>query len=158
MIPNIKNKVEEIGIFYESTGLTPMEARVFALLLLSDPPEQDFYAIQDFLHASKSTVSNALKRLMSEGRIDYITWPGDRKRYFRINPKRWLREMQTRFENMSPSVRIMRKVIDIRKDADTPVFNQELCAILKYFEYLEQELPRIVSNWDRAHGGLSKGC
>lgn len=158
MIPNIENKVEEIGIFYESTGLTPMEARVFALLLLSDPPEQDFYAIQDFLHASKSTVSNALKRLINEGRIDYITRPGDRKRYFRISPQRWLSEMQSRIGNMSPTVDVMRKVIEIRSDADTPAFNEELCSILRYLEYLNEELPQVVANWDPEDGPKSEDC
>lgn len=149
MISDIHHKVEEIGIFYETTGLTPMEARVFALLLLADPPEMEFFAIQEFLQASKSTVSNALKRLMNEGRVDYITRPGDRKRYFRISSQKWLESLQSRLSNMTPFVETMKKVIEIRQQADTPEFNRELCQIQDYFLYLEEELPRVVADWDQ---------
>ena len=156
MISDIHHKVEEIGIFYESTGLTPMEARVFSLLLLADPPEMEFFAIQEFLQASKSTVSNALKRLMNEGRVDYITRPGDRKRYFRVSSQKWLQSIQDSFANMTPFVETMRKVIEIRRQANTPEFNEELCQIQDYFLYLEQELPRVVAEWD--HKSMNGSC
>ena len=148
MLLSMKPRVEEIGIFFESTGLTPMEARVFSCLLLADPPEQDFFAIQEYLGASKSTISNALKRLMNEGRVDYITKPGDRKRYFRISPERWLEHIQKAFDSMTPYVNTMRRVLQLREYANSPDFDSELDQILRYFEYLEDELPRIVANWE----------
>ncbi len=144
---NIKQKVEELGIFFESTGLTPMEARVFALLLLSDPPEKDFFAIQDFLQASKSTISNALKRLMNEGRVNYTTKPGDRKRYFRVSPNDWLNQIQEQFSSVAPFVKTMARVVDIRKDMDSPEFNKQLNNIQNFFEFLGEELPRMMTRW-----------
>ncbi|MBB4080435.1 DNA-binding transcriptional regulator GbsR (MarR family) [Lewinella aquimaris] len=147
-IRDIKQRVEEIGIFYEQTTLTPMEARVFALLLLADPPEMDFFAIQDFLQASKSTISNALKRLMNEGRVDYITKPGDRKRYFRVSVLRWLEQIQESFASVGPFVSTLNKVIDLRKDTNSPEFNRELLYIKDYFLFLKEELPRIQAKWN----------
>lgn len=144
----IKQQVEEIGIFFEQTTLTPMEARVFSLLLLADPPEMDFFAIQQFLQASKSTISNALKRLMADGRVDYITKPGDRKRYFRVSAHKWLEQIQETFANISPYVSTLNKVLELRRGSDSPAFNADLRHIQDYFRYLEQELPRIKAKWE----------
>ena len=149
MIKDIKTKVEEIGIFFEGTGLTPMEARVFALLLLADPPAMEFFAIQEFLEASKSTISNALKRLMNEGRVDYITKPGDRKRYFRVSSQKWLEQIQEGFATITPFVATMNKVLQLRKHTSSPEFNADLRHIQDYFLHLEEELPRIKAKWDK---------
>ncbi len=149
MVKNIKTRVEEIGIFFETTGLTPMEARVFSLLLLADPPAMEFFAIQEFLGASKSTISNALKRLMNEGRVDYITKPGDRKRYFRVSSQKWLQQIQEGFATITPFVATMNKVLKLREQTDSPKFNKDLRHIQDYFLHLERELPRIREKWER---------
>jgi len=145
---DLKEKVEEVGIFFESTGLTPMEARVFSLLLLSDPPQLDFFAIQEFLSASKSTISNALKRLMNEGRIDYMTKPGDRKRYFKVSPGKWLEQIKIQFAAVQPFVTTMREIGRVRKDMDSPELNAKLNTIQEFFEFLGEEFPRMMERWE----------
>ena len=149
MIPDLKARVEEIGVFYEASGLTPVESRLFAYLLLSDPPEVDFYTIQEFMGDSKSTISNALNRLMTEGRIDYITRPGDRRRYFRINSRQWLARIQSRLLNVTPLAGMLDRVLELRQTTNTPDFNAELQHIRRYFAHLEQELPRVVHKWEQ---------
>ncbi|TXF91019.1 TrmB family transcriptional regulator [Neolewinella aurantiaca] len=146
---NLKEKVEEIGIFFESTGLTPMEARVFSLLLLSDPPQMDFFAIQEFLSASKSTISNALKRLMNEGRVDYMTKPGDRKRYFKVSPGKWLEQIKVQFAAVGPFVDTMREIRLIRENMDSKALNDSLLNIQNFFEFLSEEFPMIMAKWDQ---------
>jgi len=145
---DLKEKVEEVGIFFESTGLTPMEARVFALLLLSDPPQMEFFAIQEFLSASKSTISNALKRLMTERRVDYMTKPGDRKRYFKVSPGKWLEEIKIQFAAVQPFVTTMREIAHLRKDMDSPELNAKLHTIQEFFEFLGEEFPKMMAKWE----------
>ena len=149
VIDDLKQRVEEIGIFFESTGLTPLEARVFALLLLNDPPEMDFFAIQEFLNASKSSISNALKRLQTEERVDYITRPGDRRRYFRVNPQKWLRYIQASFARITPFLDTMDTILELRRDTESPAFNQDLQRINEYFIFLGEELPRMQARWEK---------
>ena len=148
MIADIKHKVEELGVFFSGTGLTPMEARVFALLLLAEPPAMEFFAIQEFLEASKSTISNSLKRLMDEGRVEFITKPGDRKRYFRVSSQKWLEQIQESFATITPFVATMDKVLKLRESTDTPDFNRDLRHIQEYFLHLAEELPLIKERWD----------
>ncbi len=147
-ISDIKRRVEEIGVFFEQTSLTPTEARVFALLLLADPPEMEFFAIQEFLQASKSSISNALRRLMDDGRVDYITKPGDRKRYFRVSGEKWLGQMREGLAKIGPFINTLSKVIDLREGTGSSAFNRELEEIKEYFLFLKQELPLLQQKWD----------
>src|SRR6476620_1982010 len=80
-------KVEKMGIMIEQMGRAPVPGRIISYLMLSEPPYRDFYEIQEFLKASKSTISTALNQLMQAGVVNYITFSGDRKRYFQINAK-----------------------------------------------------------------------
>ena len=83
----LAEKVEKIGIMIEQMGHAPVPGRIVAYLMLSEPPYRDFYEIQEFLKASKSTISTALNQLMQAGVVNYITFSGDRRRYFQINTK-----------------------------------------------------------------------
>lgn len=91
MGPQRRELVERIGVINERFGLQPVAARVNALLLVSEKPRLTFDEIQEELQVSKSSVSNAINLLLSTGQIDYITLPGERKRYFRTNVEKWPR-------------------------------------------------------------------
>src|SRR3954451_13280801 len=75
--------IEELGVLYEQSGMQPAAARVLALLTVSDRIELSFEEIYETLNISKSAASNAINSLMNTGRLEYITKPGERKRYFR---------------------------------------------------------------------------
>ncbi len=140
--------VEEIGIFFERT-MTPMEARVFGYLLLADPPHQDFFAIQEFLQASKSAISNALRRLMDQGLVEYTTFTGDRRRYFRINPEGWLNLIKTSMARVDPFTRLLRKVLDERAALDSPEFNEELRKVYDFHVFINEHLPAFLARWEK---------
>ena len=84
-----KSLIEKMGVFHEKNGMPPTEARIIALLLVSDRIELSFDEIRDYLQISKSAASNALNNLMNSHKIEYITKYGDRKRYFRSNLPNW---------------------------------------------------------------------
>ena len=143
-----KQKVEELGIFFEKTGQPPMSGRVMAYLLLAEPPQQDFFAIQEYLQASKSAVSTTLKRLQQEGQVDYITFSGDRKRYFKINPKMWIETSKKQIAAVRPFVEFLETVMAERKDSTAVEFNEELEELCAFYNYLADELPKVMDKWD----------
>jgi DNA-binding transcriptional regulator GbsR (MarR family) len=81
----LEENVERLGVLLDGTWYTPIQARIFAYLMLSDPPYQSFDDIQQFLGASKSAISNGLNCLLTEGTVEYITFHNDRKRYFQLS-------------------------------------------------------------------------
>ncbi len=83
-----KNKlIEELGVYFENNKiLSPLAARIFAMLILTDEEGISFDSFVEGLKASKSSISTNLQLLQAAGRIVYFTKPGERKRYFKIAP------------------------------------------------------------------------
>ena len=80
----IREAIEETGKVFEKFGLTPMQGRIVACFIVSDPPEKTFDEMVKYFKASKSSVSNSLNFLLQNKIIDYKTFASDRKRYFFI--------------------------------------------------------------------------
>jgi DNA-binding transcriptional regulator GbsR (MarR family) len=76
--------VEQFGRHFDKEGFQPIAGRILGLLLVMDKELYTFDEIVEELQISKSSASNALRNLEIRGDIEYITLPGDRKRYFRF--------------------------------------------------------------------------
>lgn len=76
--------VEQFGRHFDKEGFQPIAGRILGLLLVMDKELYTFDEIIDELQISKSSASNAFRNLEIRGDIEYITLPGDRKRYFRF--------------------------------------------------------------------------
>ena len=75
--------IEKMGVGGEKNGMPPAPARIMALLMVSPETELTFDQVRETLNLSKSATSNAINMLLTTQKIDYITKPGDRKRYFK---------------------------------------------------------------------------
>jgi DNA-binding transcriptional regulator GbsR (MarR family) len=76
--------IEKIGLYFDKEGFQPIAGRILGLLMVMDKEQFTFDEIVEELQISKSSASNALKNLEIREDIEYITQPGDRKRYFQI--------------------------------------------------------------------------
>lgn len=150
-VERIREKVEKMGVFFERSGFAPMTGRVFAYLLMCNPPHKDFFAIQEFLQASKSAVSNALATLTSEGLVDYITFNGDRRRYFRVNISGWLNNMKNKLRRVTVLGDLLRDVLDERCHDECPAFSRELNQIVVFQSYLAKGIEQLIDEWDQKH-------
>src|SRR5690349_14833343 len=111
-------KVEKIGIMIEQMGRAPVPGRIVAYLMLSEPPYRDFYEIQEFLKASKSTISTALNQLMQAGVVNYITFSGDRRRYFQINTKGLLATIKQQYKQGEVVNDMISETLQHRKNSE----------------------------------------
>jgi len=82
-----KELIEEIGIYFDKEGFQPIAGRILALLMVMDKERFTFDEIVEELQISKSAASITLRNLEIRGNIEYITLPGERKRYFQLNRK-----------------------------------------------------------------------
>lgn len=145
----IRSKVEQMGVFFERSGFAPITGRVFAYLLLCDPPHSDFFAIQGFLRASKSAVSNALTTLTSEGLVDYITFSGNRRRYFRINTNGWLDNLKKRLRRMTVLGELLDEVLRERCNSNCSTFHRDLNTVAVFQNYLSKGIEQLIDEWDK---------
>lgn len=138
-----------MGVFFEQRGLTPMHGRVFAYLLLAEPPYKDFYDIQAFLKASKSAISNALKFLMDKRLVKYITFSGDRRRYFQVDIDAWLNLNRQELHQVTAITEILADVLDIQAAQRQPEFRQKLEKVHNFYLELGEVLDQFVEKWEQ---------
>ncbi len=79
-----KELIEEMGRYFDKEGFQPIAGRILGLLMVMDKEQFTFEEITEELQISKSSASNALRNLEIRESIEYVTLPGDRKRYFQL--------------------------------------------------------------------------
>ena len=114
-----KELIEWIGRNNERDGFQPVTARILGLLMVMDKEEYTFDEIVDEMQISKSSASNALKNLELRGAIEYITYPGDRKCYFRFISGD-INEMIVEIEKrMQQKLDITKQVLELKKNPNS---------------------------------------
>ena len=111
--------IERIGRNTERDGFQPVTARILGLLMVMDKEEYTFDEIVDEMQISKSSASNALRNLELRGVIEYVTYPGDRKRYFRFvsgDINEIIAEIEKR---MQQKLHIMQQIIELKKNPNS---------------------------------------
>ena len=114
-----KELIESLGIQNEKDGYQPVTARIMGLLLVMDKEEYTFEEIVDEMQISKSSASTALKNLEIRGVIEYVTYPGDRKRYFRVISTEidgMIDEMQ---KKMKQNLVNINQILELKKDPNS---------------------------------------
>ncbi|WP_114784337.1 GbsR/MarR family transcriptional regulator [Botryobacter ruber] len=145
-----KALVEKIGIFHETAGMQPAAARVMGLLFVSSTPQLTFDEITELLQISKSATSNAINLLIQTGQIEYTTFPGDRKRYFKLKIKNWREGFKKKIEVMTGFQVLLREVLELRKEENTHCDCSKLEEVVSFLEFLHQELPKLVERWEKS--------
>lgn len=143
-----KGLIEKVGVMHEKSGMQPAPSRVVALLLVSPDTELTFDQIRETLNLSKSASSNAINMLLSSEKIDYITKPGDRRRYFRSKIAFWQDDIKKEFKGLSGIAAIMQEVLDQRPKS-TEQFNNSLEEVIHFMHFLTDELPALYAKWEQ---------
>ena len=143
-----KALIEKFGVFHEKNGMTPAQARIVALLMIVDQAELTFDEIQATLQLSKSSVSTALQSLTIMGRIEYYTKPGDRKRYFRVNPVRSDKNVDSILSRLNGVTELNREILASRSKVN-PKYNSDLRHQIEFSEFLYKELSEVFKKWPK---------
>jgi DNA-binding transcriptional regulator GbsR (MarR family) len=78
--------VEAMGHYMGGYGMTPMAGRLWAWLLICDPPAQTASDLATALKASSGGISGAAASLASAGMIRRVRRRGDRREFFSAPP------------------------------------------------------------------------
>jgi DNA-binding transcriptional regulator GbsR (MarR family) len=108
--------IEEIGRYFDKEGYQPIAGRILGLLMVMDKEMFTFEEITGELNISKSSASNILRDLEHRGNIEYVTFPGDRKRYFRIRIQdrfTMFDELTTKMANLQS---IVNQILELKSD------------------------------------------
>ncbi len=143
-----KELIECIGRRHEQEGFQPVTARILGLLMVMDKEEYTFDEIVREMNISKSAASTALKNLEIRGAVEYITYPGDRKRYFRVVAEE-ADEMARDFEKkLLEAIKIINKIIELKKDKHSRNALY-LAKIARGLDFLKHRIGDIIAEYKK---------
>jgi DNA-binding transcriptional regulator GbsR (MarR family) len=139
--------VEETGIYFERVGLTRMAGRIIGWLLICDPPEQTMQQIGEALQAAKSSVSVALRSLVTLRLIDQVSHPGDRRDYFRASDDMWNRSFNARMHQLTELRDLAERGLELM--ADEPPDSQRRLRLMRDMnDFMAREFPKLLEKWE----------
>ncbi|MCG6190385.1 GbsR/MarR family transcriptional regulator [Maribellus maritimus] len=143
-----KELVECIGRLHEKDGFQPVTARIMGLLMVMDKEEYTFDEIVQEMKISKSSASTALKNLEIRGVIEYVTYPGDRKRYFRFVSGD-INEMIDGIEKkMKLQLDVIEQALELKKNPDS--------RNAKFLENVKEGIHFFIKNMRKLKAEYSK--
>ncbi len=156
-MPDIEKRaayIEEVGLFFETLGLTRMAGRIHGYLMVNEKEMVCFDELVASLQASKSSISTNLKSLQQIMFIKAVTLPGDRKTYYCLSPDLdWLQYFEQRVKAMDAMIKIFSRGLEFRSDKDDKP-SKWLAQTLEFYEWLAGEISNMLNSWE-AHRSQS---
>jgi len=137
-----KDLVETIGRIYEKQGLGVNTGRISGLLTVMDKEQFTFDEIVEELKISKSSASNGLKVLQAQNAIEYITMPGDRRRYFRLRTQDKFAIINNHKEILERNCELFGSIIELKADKNSrnSLYLKDACNLMMVFLEKFEEL------------------
>ncbi|CAM4122126.1 hypothetical protein MB901379_00864 [Mycobacterium basiliense] len=98
---DIMEFVEQMGGYFESSGLTRLAGRLLGWLLVCDPERQSSEDLATALAASSGGISTTARMLIQFGFIERLAVAGDRRTYFRLRPNAFAAGERERIRTMA---------------------------------------------------------
>jgi DNA-binding transcriptional regulator GbsR (MarR family) len=139
--------IEEVGLYFERVGLTRMEGRVIGWLLICDPPYQSMIDLVEVLGASKSSISVALRTLVTLYLIEQVSIPGERRDYYKASSDMWNRAFRARMHQVTELRLLAERGIELLTD-ELPEQKRRLELMRDHNAFMEAEFPKLLDQWD----------
>lgn len=139
-----KKLIEEIGVrFEQAQQISPLAARIYAVMILSPNDGTTFDEILEITGASKSSVSTQLNLLLQLKKVAYFTKSGDRKRYFRASKLYLKNTLEEYLENINKEIDLSEKITLFNATYNKNKFKKNGEIALLYNDYLISQRKNI---------------
>jgi DNA-binding transcriptional regulator GbsR (MarR family) len=147
--------VEETGDMMEEHGLSHMAGRVFGALQVCVPPHMSMDQLAEELQASKGSISMATRMLLRVDVIEKLSLAGHRRHYYRVRPGVWMSLFAQRTEHLHQHRELAS--LGLAALEGEPIETKErLLEMIVFFDFVEEEMPRIADRWEMRHPELRK--
>ncbi|MGP4048622.1 GbsR/MarR family transcriptional regulator [Streptomyces sp. 2A115] len=140
--------VESFAAHLVEAGMTRMPARVFAALLSSDSGALTSAEVGEQLQVSPAAVSGAVRYLAQQHMVSREREPGSRRERYRVHGNQWYEALTNRDAVLKRWEYALREGVEAL-GRETPA-GRRLAETLAFFEFLDDELVKLMERW-RAH-------
>ena len=144
----VRRFVERFALTMVETGMPRMPARVFAALLASEEGKLTAAKLASALHVSPAAISGAVRYLAQVGMIARERDPGGRRDHYVVYEDLWSAMSVQRDQALARWVKDLASGVDA-VGAGTRA-GRRLDETRRYFEFLREEMPRLMARWQAA--------
>ena len=144
----VEKFVEDFGIFLEKMGLPRMAGRIWAWLLICDPPHQTAAEIAEAVSASRGSVSTMTRLLEQFGLIECMGLTGERSRYYRVKPGGVTELLKAKMALTIEIRKMVERGLELLGD-EPPEVRRRLKEYRDFYLFFEREVPAIIERWER---------
>ena len=138
--------VEDFGLYFEQFGLARTAGRMLGWLLVCDPPHQTMDELVEVLQVSKSSISTTSRMLMYIGLVSKVSFPGERKDYYRISENAWVQGWEAK-NNQTTEMKLMAvRGLNLLPEDDSER-RERLQEMHDLYAFLEEELHKLTQRW-----------
>jgi DNA-binding transcriptional regulator GbsR (MarR family) len=147
--------VERLAQLLSAGGLPRVGGRVWAYLLICEPPQQSAADLAEHLHASRGSISGAARVLETAGLVRRATRRGDRREYFNVPPG----FTRAFVESQVPRLRAFRQLteegLELLNDRPASV-RERVQEVHDLYEYFEQVYPRMLEQFNEERASAAR--
>jgi DNA-binding transcriptional regulator GbsR (MarR family) len=143
--PGLREFIESMGIYFERYALSRIGGRILGLLLISDRP----LSLDDMarmLRVSRASVSTNMRLLTASSLAQQVSFPGDRRDYYRYGPDTWERALLTELEGVQWLRRLAERGLVAASTSEIAA-RDKLEVLLEFCDLLTEDRRKTIERW-----------
>jgi DNA-binding transcriptional regulator GbsR (MarR family) len=133
--------VERFAGWLEHSGVPRMAGRVLGWLLVCEPVHQSGDDLTAALQASRGSISTTTRMLATAGLVERVTFPGDRRTYYRAIPN-WNSLLESQLKQVGALRQIIEDGLEAVAGASAAARLQQ---VHDFASFWEDELARLLA-------------
>ena len=138
--------VEQMAQMLAMAGMPRIAGRIWAYLLICEPPQQTAADLAATLHASRGAISGAVRTLETAGLIRRSSRRGDRREYFSVPPGAIIAILKSRHPVTVAWRQLADHGLELLGDRP-PEQRARLQEVRDVYAFMEQELPGMLDRF-----------
>lgn len=141
--------IEKFGLFFEKRSrFSRIAGKIFAYLLICNPPEQTQQQITKSLKIALGSASTMIRMLAQAKIIEEFTKPNIRPKFYRVKSGGWEKHFLTTLQNLSTVRNLLGEGRSLLKNKSSRL-TKRIDELDNLYAFFERELPIIISKWKK---------
>lgn len=138
--------VDRMARILASEGLPPVAGRMWAWLLVCDPPEQTAAELAEAIGASRGSISGMARLLEPSGLIHRTSRRGDRRERYSAAPDAMIRVLEARDRHLRPALSVLDEALGDLSTRDDGSL-QRLRDARDLYAFMSREFPALIEKY-----------
>jgi len=145
LTPGMTEFVETLGRYFEHYGIARIGGRILGLLLVAERP-LSLDDIATLLRVSRASVSTNIRLATASDLVELVTYPGDRRDYYRMIDDAWGHSIHAEIEALPGMRRIAEYGLEALGPGDA-VAHERLEEMIDFCDFALEERLRLLEAW-----------